>query len=111
MYTYGGDANLDGKIEIADYGQIDFNVPLGTNGWFNGDFNYDGKIDISDYGIIDFNIGIQGPQFPTASGGGGLGGSVANVAAVPEPASVALIGAAACGVLLRRRRARCNGHV
>src|SRR5205823_13497412 len=34
MYTYGGDANLDGKIDISDYGRIDFNIPLGVNGWF-----------------------------------------------------------------------------
>src|SRR5439155_16367704 len=44
MYTYGGDANLDGKINVDDYGRIDFNIPLGTSGWFNGDFSYDGKI-------------------------------------------------------------------
>src|SRR5207302_8077313 len=68
MYTYAGDANLDGKIDISDYGRIDFNIPLGVNGWFNGDFNYDGKIDISDYGIIDFNIGIQVPQLFAAGG-------------------------------------------
>ena len=30
MYTYGGDANLDGKINVDDYGRIDFNVNLGT---------------------------------------------------------------------------------
>src|SRR5439155_10319932 len=29
MYTYGGDANLDGKIDVDDYGRIDFNAPLG----------------------------------------------------------------------------------
>src|SRR5204863_2839268 len=67
-YTYGGDANLDGKIDISDYGRIDFNIPLGVNGWYNGDYNYDGKIDMSDYGIIDFNIGIQGPPIPSAPG-------------------------------------------
>src|SRR5207244_3918426 len=60
MYTYGGDANLDGKIDIDDYGRIDFNMNLGSGGWYNGDFNYDGKINIDDYGIIDFNVGIQG---------------------------------------------------
>src|SRR5439155_20062996 len=43
MYTYGGDANLDGKINVDDYGRIDFAVPLGIAGWSNGDFNYDGK--------------------------------------------------------------------
>src|SRR5439155_24399794 len=30
MYTYGGDANLDGKINVDDYGKIDFNVGLGV---------------------------------------------------------------------------------
>jgi hypothetical protein len=66
MYTYGGDANLDGKITVDDYGRIDFNVGLGTAGWFNGDFNYDDKITVDDYGIIDFNVGIQGAPFPTS---------------------------------------------
>ena len=61
MYTYGGDANLDGRVNVDDYGKIDFNVGLATIGWFNGDFNLDGKIDVDDYGIIDFNVGIQGP--------------------------------------------------
>ena len=65
MYTYGGDANFDGKINVDDYGRIDFNVGLGTTGWFNGDFNYDGKVNVDDYGVIDFNVGIQGPPFPT----------------------------------------------
>jgi hypothetical protein len=59
-FTYRGDANLDGKINVDDYGRIDFYVPLRTTGWFNGDFNLDGKINVDDYGIIDFNIGVQG---------------------------------------------------
>ena len=33
----------------------------------NGDFNYDGKINVDDYGIIDFNVGIQGPPLPSAA--------------------------------------------
>ena len=28
-------------------------------GWFNGDFNLDGKVDIDDYGIIDGNLNQQ----------------------------------------------------
>ena len=59
-FTYAGDATLNGKINVDDYGRIDVNVPLGTRGWSNGDFNYDGKINMDDYGIIDFNVGIQG---------------------------------------------------
>src|SRR5690242_11168517 len=38
MFTYAGDANLDGTINVDDY-----------------------------YGVIDFNIGIQGAPFPTGS--------------------------------------------
>jgi hypothetical protein len=62
-FTYGGDANLDGKIDIIDYGQIDAGVRIGVSGWVNGDFNYDGNVDISDYGIIDSNVRVQGPPF------------------------------------------------
>jgi hypothetical protein len=86
MYTYGGDANLDGKINVDDYTRIDFNVALGTAGWYNGDFNYDGKINVDDYTIIDFNVGIQGAPFSTA-GGVGL-----SVTAIPEPAGLGIVG-------------------
>jgi hypothetical protein len=105
MYTYGGDANLDGLINIDDYGRIDTHIGLGTTGWYNGDFNYDGKINVDDYGIIDVNVGIQGAPFSTASGSSPLGG-VANqaVTAVPEPAAAVSIIAAGAGLLLRRSR-------
>jgi autotransporter-associated beta strand protein len=66
-YTYGGDSNLDGKINIDDYTRIDSGVSAGLSGWSNGDFNYDGKVNIDDYTVIDSNIGIQGVS---------LGGSV-----------------------------------
>jgi hypothetical protein len=60
-FTYAGDANLDGKINVDDYGRIDLNVNVpGVAGWFNGDFNGDGKVNVDDYGIIDLNIGVQG---------------------------------------------------
>ena len=114
MYTYGGDANLDGKINVDDYGRIDFNVNLGTSGWYNGDFNYDGKINVDDYGIIDFNVGIQGAPFATAGGAGGLAGALAGsgssglngVSAVPEPAGLCVIALGAVAALTGRRRRR-----
>jgi hypothetical protein len=59
MYTYGGDANLDGKITVDDYARIDANTSTGANGWYNGDFNYDGRINVDDYSVIDFNLAIQ----------------------------------------------------
>ena len=103
MYTYGGDANLDGKINVDDYGRIDFAVPLGIAGWSNGDFNYDGKINVDDYGIIDFNVGIQGTAFYT-SGGSELPGTSAGLTAVPEPTGLSVIGVASAATLLSARR-------
>src|SRR5206468_6545269 len=58
-YTYGGDANLDGKINVDDYSRLDVNIGLGTSGWYNGDFNYDDLINVDDYGVIDSNMAIQ----------------------------------------------------
>jgi hypothetical protein len=58
-FTYGGDATLDGKINIDDYTRIDEGISSGMAGWFNGDFNYDGKVNIDDYVIIDNNIANQ----------------------------------------------------
>ena len=60
-YTWRGDATLDGRINIDDYGRIDSNVGQSGSvfGWYNGDFNFDGKINIDDYGIIDGNITQQ----------------------------------------------------
>jgi cytoskeletal protein CcmA (bactofilin family) len=97
MVTWGGDANLDGKINIDDYGRIDGNVASSGSvfGWFNGDFNYDGKINIDDYGIIDGNINRQAGAFATADA------VAADVVAVPEPSMVAVT---ALALLMRRRR-------
>jgi hypothetical protein len=107
MFTYAGDANLDGKINIDDYGLIDSHVgQSGTAfGWHNGDFNYDGKINIDDYGIIDGNIGAQGAPIPTALLAGGAV-TLDGVSAVPEPGSLGLIAVIGAGMLGRRRRNR-----
>jgi hypothetical protein len=75
MYTYGGDATLDGKLNVDDYIKIDSGIAGGYTGWSNGDFNYDGKINIDDYTtVIDANIGNQTGVFPTGSIDGGIGG-------------------------------------
>ena len=98
MYTYGGDANLDGKINVDDYGRIDFAVPLGVSGWSNGDFNYDGKINVDDYGIIDFNVAAQGAPFSTSA----KVAAMPRVASLPEPATFSTL--ALLGIFLARRR-------
>ncbi len=98
MYTYGGDANLDGIINGDDYFQID-SATASSHGWFNGDFNYDGVINGDDYFVIDSNFAAQGAAIPTGVG-------VGAVAAVPEPMSIALVAISATALLARRRRVR-----
>jgi hypothetical protein len=101
MYTYGGDATLDGKLNIDDYVKIDSGIASGLTGWVNGDFNYDGKVNIDDYTtVIDANIGNQNGIFPTAGGAESLGG----VTAVPEPTSIAGVAIGLLTMASRRRR-------
>jgi autotransporter-associated beta strand protein len=107
-YTYYGDANLDGKVDGSDYSVIDNSFLMEQNGsgpitgWQNGDFNYDGVVDGSDYTLIDNAFNMQGAAFTgliSASPTAQIDGS----SAVPEPASLGLIGLMACGMLGRRR--------
>jgi hypothetical protein len=62
-FTYVGDANLDGKVNIDDYGRIDSNVGQSGSvfGWYAGDFSFDGKINIDNCGLFDSIIGAKGP--------------------------------------------------
>jgi autotransporter-associated beta strand protein len=100
MYTYAGDANLDGLISGDDYSAIDFNVAIaGADGWVNGDFNYDGVISGDDYSAIDFNIVAQGSPFPT-------GAAASSLAAVPEPAAISVLVATVAYLLPPRSRRR-----
>ena len=102
MYTYAGDANLDGTIDGGDYGIIDnFAQVPGADGYANGDFNYDGVIDGGDFGLIDNNIQAQGTPFST----GASAESLAGVTAVPEP-GVGVGVVAALASLLSRSRSR-----
>jgi O-glycosyl hydrolase len=90
MYTYGGDGNLDGQINILDYVRIDQGIASGLAGWDNGDFSYDGSVNILDYAqVIDSNIGNQnGFVFPSASGVAGAA-SIAS-AAINDPLALQL---------------------
>ncbi len=114
-YTYYGDANLDGKVDAADYLRVDAGYFNHLTGWANGDFNYDGVVDGSDYTLMDnaFDQQAGGIGTPAASlaNASASPGSVAVPAAavvpatVPEPATtVAITVLIATGLTGRPRR-------
>ena len=94
-YTYYGDANLDGRVDLADYTRLDAGFLAKRTGWQNGDFNYDGAVDASDYTLADNAFNHQT---------GSIASPAARPAAVPEPALLGF--ALAAGPLSRRRPRR-----
>jgi autotransporter-associated beta strand protein len=110
MYTWAGDANLDGKVNADDYASIDlYSTVPGADSWNHGDFNYNGVINADDYALIDNNV--QNPNYTPIwttdalrileSGGGS---ATAGLTAVPEPASVSVLALGALSLLGRRSR-------
>jgi secreted trypsin-like serine protease len=108
-YTFFGDANLDGKVDVTDLGALATNWQTSAL-WSGGDFNYDNFVDVSDLGELATNwqAGVAASAlgalpFDQALAAVGLG----NVA-VPEPANLSALAvclaAAASRRPVRRRR-------
>jgi hypothetical protein len=53
-YTYYGDANLDGMVDITDLGILATNWQM-SGDWAQGDFDYSGFVDITDLGMLATN--------------------------------------------------------
>jgi hypothetical protein len=106
-YTYAGDSNLDGKVDVADLGALA--TAWQTSGfWSNGDFDYTGTVDVNDLGILASNwqIGVGAPLTPTArpwAFADALASLGLPAATVPEPAAGVLL---VLGSLALARRCR-----
>src|SRR5205823_2252673 len=54
-YTYGGDANLDGQVNIIDLYALASHWQDPSAVWTEGDFDYNGMVDAGDLGILASN--------------------------------------------------------
>jgi autotransporter-associated beta strand protein len=98
--TWFGDTDLNGQVDVGDLGTLASNWQ--TAGiWATGDFDYNGSVDVNDLGLLATNwqAGVGNPLGPES-----LSQALAALglpsAAVPEPASLALLGIA--GLALKR---------
>ncbi len=91
-YTVLGDANLDGKVDIADFLLLRHNFGLTSNAsWDQGDFDYDGKIDITDFMILRAHFGASLAATPAAAAQWMAVPAIAEFQAVPEPEPIELM--------------------
>jgi hypothetical protein len=69
-FTYAGDANLDGQVDVTDLGAVATNWQTAAP-WTGGDFNYDNFVDVTDLGMLATNwqAGVGNPLGPQQQGG------------------------------------------
>jgi hypothetical protein len=99
-----GDLDLDSVVGVADLDTLAAQWQLAGSGFRSGDVNLDGVVNSSDLGYLEANWapGPGGPSFEDAL--------AAHPELVPEPAGVALVGATALLLNLRRPRRRLAGR-
>jgi hypothetical protein len=78
-----GDANADGKVDLADLNTVLQNFGTTTPALTSGNFDYAATIDLTDLSYVLNNFGLTNPGASTSGAG--------NSNPTPEPASFALL--------------------
>ena len=117
LFRYGlaGDITGSGQINMDDYLAIDRGYIEHLTGYANGDFNHDGVVNAADYALIDLNlldqsgatladgmIALHSAEFGTAYTA--ALDALQSSQPVPEPASLAMLGAGVAAQLRPRAR-------
>ena len=103
--TFYGDANLDGRVDIADYTRLDAGFLAALTGWANGDANYDGTVDGSDYALIDNAFNAQQATMALAAAPAAVPAAAPAVLAAPAARTTAAATLAAAAQQQRDRAA------
>jgi hypothetical protein len=90
-YTYAGDSNLNGTVDLTDFTYLAANFNGSGKTWLQGDYNYDGNVDLTDFTYLAANFNQSLPA-PT------LG------APVPEPGFSLTLSLTSLAFARRRRR-------
>jgi hypothetical protein len=89
QYTFFGDANLDGQVDVADLGMLASHWQS-TGVWTRGDFDYSGFVNVSDLGLLASNW-----QAGAGAGKADLSQTLAAIGlpdvTVPEPLFISLL--------------------
>jgi hypothetical protein len=59
-YTYYGDTDFNGVVNLDDYSRTDNGYVTNKTGWLNGDFDGNGAVNLDDYSLIDLAFNTQG---------------------------------------------------
>jgi hypothetical protein len=103
-YTFNGDANLDGRVDMMDVGALATHWHSSAV-WIDGDFDYNSVVDVNDLGLLASNwqMGVSASAKPTA-GPWAFNDALASLglpsASVPEPSALSLLSVA---IFLPRR--------
>ncbi len=90
-YTYFGDANLDGLVDIRDLRALGLNYNTTGKVWTSGDFNYDNNVNVLDLTLLvsNWQAGVVAPVFSSLELA--LSSLGLPAIAVPEPGIFAML--------------------